>query len=48
MLSIVHCAFEKGSQNQYFQSNLLVGMKVITQKSTLYALDNVHNSGRLL
>ena len=41
-----HCDFEKGSQNQHFQSTLLVGKEGVTQKEySVYALDNVDNSG---
>ena len=44
-----HCDFEKGSQNQRFQSTPLVGREVFTKRATysLYALDNVDNYRQL-
>ena len=46
MSFIVHCNFEKGSQNQHFQSTLLVGREGVTKKEySVYALDNVDNFG---
>ena len=48
MLFILHCDFENGSENQHFQSNLLVGREGVTRKeSCVYALDYVDNSGPL-
>ena len=40
----VHCYSEKGSQNQHFQSTLLVGKEGTQKKSTLCSLV-VENSG---
>ena len=44
MTFMVHCNFKKGSQNQYFQSTLLVG-RGSQKEYYVYALDNVDNSG---
>ena len=45
----INCNFEKESQNQHFQSTLLVGRGWVTKKEySVYALDNVDNSGRTL
>ena len=41
-----HCNFE-GSQNQHFQSILLLG-RGLQKEYYVYALDNVDNSGRPL
>ena len=43
-----HCYSEKGSQNQHFQSTLLVGREGVTKEYSVYALNNVDNSGRSL
>ena len=44
MLFMVHCDFEKGSQNQHFKGTLLVGSEGITKIIySVYSLDNVHN-----
>ena len=44
-----HCDFENESQNQPFQSTLLVGKGGgHTKEYYVYALDNVDNSGRPL
>ena len=52
MSLIMHCDFETGTQNQHFKNTLLVGREVPQKKSTVlysvYALDNVDNSGRPL
>ena len=49
MLSMVHCDFEKGPQNQHFQNTLLVWREWVTEKEySVYALDNVDNSGHPL
>ena len=35
---MVHCHFEKGSQNQHFQNTLLEGREGVTKKSILCTL----------
>ena len=47
MSFMVHCNFEKGSQNQHFQSTILVGREDHKKGYSVYALDNVDNSGNL-
>ena len=44
MSLIMHCDFETGTQNQHFKNTLLVPQK----EYSVYALDNVDNSGRPL
>ena len=45
---MVHCDFEKGSQNHHFQSKLVRREGVIKCSTlcTLFSLDNVDNSGQ--
>ena len=47
MLLMVHCDFERGLKINIF-SIVLVGRRVTTTTKTLYALENVDNSGRPL
>ena len=37
--------FLEAPQNQHFQSTLFAAREGVTQKNTLYAVDNVDNSG---
>ena len=49
MSFMVHCDFEKVSQNQHFQSTLLVGREGVTKRVLgVYAVDDVENYGRPL
>ena len=47
MLTIMHCIFIRGRQNQHLQSTL-EGGRGGHKKSTLYAFDSVGNYGRPL
>ena len=38
---IVHCDFEKGSQNQHFQHTLSVVREGVAKEYSVYALDNI-------
>ena len=44
---MVHCDLEEGSKN-HFQSTLLVERERVTQKYSVYALDDIDNYGRPL
>ena len=45
---MVHSDFENGSQNQHFQSTILVGREGVTKECSVYDFDNVDNSGQPL
>ena len=45
---MVHCDFENGSQNLYFQGTLLVWRKGSQKRVSVYVLDNVGSSRRPL
>ena len=44
MSFLVHCDFEKGYQNQHFQSTILLRKERVKKEFSVYALDNVDNS----
>ena len=48
MAFMVHCDFGNESQNQHFNSILLIEREGVTQEYSVYSLDIVDNSGRPL
>ena len=44
MSFLVHCDFEKGYQNQHFQSTILLRKERVKKELSVYTLDNVDNS----